>query len=260
MLVLMVLQLETLDSPGGGIYAAAACVWGLGGLVGWLLYARHVGRAWSQENVEAVRWIGEGEPGKAAAILDRLLAKSRAFPVAYSLFLLNRGIAATRMGELTEARAMLGAVQGTNWLERRKFRHLVPTVMISLGKVEALAGKLDDAESWQRRARARLTSASAPISLTLDVLIAARRGRWSEAEALCEATWKAAEASLSAREMKLLRVLRGFIASVRAPGDATTLGMWLAGAKPVPFGMFAYVGAAWPEFAAFEQAELAPPM
>jgi hypothetical protein len=94
-------------------------------------------------------------------------------------------------------------------------------------------------------------------ALPLDVMIAARRGRLDDAEALCQAHWRAAEATLAARDVKLLRVLRAFVASRREPCDRAVVDGWLAGAKPVPPGMFAYLGVSWPEFAAFEQAELA---
>ena len=257
LLVGIALQVEAAVSAGALMWLAAIFyLWGIGGMAGWKIYARRVGVAWATANTQATRLIGEGEPEKAIVILDELVAKSRAFPVAYSLYLWNRAVAATRSGRFDDARTMLLGVHATKWFERPIFKNFVPGVMISLGTVEALAGNLDEAESWQRRAHGRLTSASGIAALPLDVVIAARRGKLDEAEALCQSHWAAAEAALLARDVKLLRVLRAFVASRRAPEHHASVDAWLAGAKPMRAGAFAYVGAAWPEFAEFERAAL----
>jgi hypothetical protein len=226
------------------------------GFVAWSVVARRRSKAWNKTNGEAVRLIGEGEPLKAAALLDDVLARSRPFAVVHSLYLWNRALAGTRLGHFAEARVMLRSILATDWFSCTAYAPFVPSVMISLGTVEALAGRLEEAESWQRKAKAKLLASSAPIDLALGLLVAARRGTLDDAEALCQANWGAAEATLSAREMKLLRVLRAFVAHLRAPEQHALVDTWLAGVKPVPNRMFAYLGAEWPEFAVFEQAEL----
>jgi hypothetical protein len=236
--------------------AGVLYVWGVGATLGLRLWARRAGVEWNKSNAQAVRLIGEGRPDEAAVILDGVLRRSRLFPVAYSLYLWNRAVADTRRGRFSDARALCTSVLAARWFERRLFRHYVPAVKISLGLVEALAGDLDAAERWRREAHALLTSESSNAALPLDVLVATRRGQLDEAEALLRARWTAAEASLPARDMKLLRVLRAFIASRRTAVDRSEVDQWLAGARPVPKGMFDYVGTAWPEFAAFARAEL----
>lgn len=259
-----ILYVDAMSSEGavdpmrGPLYAAAGLclVWSLGGLVLMRTWGRVAGKKWSARNNAAVRLIGEGKPDEAVAILDEILAKSRVFPVAYSLYLWNRGIALVRLGRFVEARAAIASVQRTNWLERPGFNQFVPAVMVSLGNLEALEGNLDAAEQWRRSAHAKLASSSSVAALPLDVLLAARRGELDRAEALCESQWTAAEAALTARDMKLLRVLRAYVASRRAPGDRREMDQWLAGAKPIPAGMFDYLGTAWPEFDAFARDEL----
>ena len=236
--------------------ATALLAWGFGAFLGLHLWARVAGASWNKANTMAVRLMGEGQPEKAIAVLDEMLPRTRLFPVAYSLYLWNRGIATGQTGRFDEARAILTGVHAAHWFDRRLFKHFVPAVMVSLGKVEALAGHLDAAERWSREANAKLASASSATALPLAVLLAARRGKLDEAEALCASQWTAAEATLPARDVKLLRVLRAFVASRRAGVDRAEVDQWLAGAKPVPAGMFDYVGAAWPEFQAFARAEL----
>jgi hypothetical protein len=230
--------------------------WVLFGIVALRAWGQIAGKRWSTRNNVAVRLIGEGKPEEAVAILDEILARSRIFPVAYSLYLWNRGIALMRLGRFVEARAAIASVQSTNWLDRPRFNHFVPAVMVSMGNLETLEGNLDAAEQWRRSAHAKLTSASSVAALPLDVMLAARRGEYDHAEALCESQWTAAEAALTARDVKLLRVLRAYVASRRAASDRRTVEQWLAGAKPIPSGMFDYLGTAWPEFDAFARDEL----
>lgn len=246
------------DSMRAPLFAAAfVCfVWSIGAVVVLRTWGRIAGKTWSARNNAAVRLIGEGKPDEAIAILDEILARSRVFPVAYSLYLWNRGIALVRMGRFVEARAAIASVQRTNWLDRPGFNHFVPAVMVSMGNIEALEGHFDAAEQWRRSAHAKLASSSSVAALPLDVLLAARRGEVDRAEALCESQWTAAEAALTARDMKLLRVLRAYVASRRAGSDRRQVEQWLAGAKPVPPGMFDYLGTAWPEFEAFARDEL----
>lgn len=246
------------DPMRAPLYAAAgSCfVWSIGALVVLRTWGRIAGKKWSARNNAAVRLIGEGKPDEAVAILDEILAKSRIYPVAYSLYLWNRGIALVRMGRFAEARAAIASVQRTNWLDRPGFNQFVPAVMVSLGNLEALEGNLEAAEQWRRSAHAKLASSSSVAALPLDVLLAARRGELDRAEALCESQWTAAEAALTARDMKLLRLLRAYVASRRSPSDRRETDQWLAGAKPIPAGMFDYLGTAWPELASFVQSEL----
>jgi hypothetical protein len=236
--------------------AALAAAWGLGGPLALRLWAQAAGGSLAKANALAVRLLGEGEPAKAAAILESILDKSYLFPVAYTLYLWNRGVAATRLGRFADARTMIRAVHGVGWFERRRFRHFVAPVMLSAGMVEALAGDVDAAAGWARGAHAKLLSSSGAAALPLDVMLAARRQQMDEAEALCAAHWASAEAVLTARDMKLLRVLRAFVASRRNVADRTELDQWLAGIRPVAPGMFSYLGTQWQEMAAFLRAEL----
>jgi hypothetical protein len=246
------------ESMQGMLFAAAGVcfVWSMVALVGLRAWGQVAGKKWSARNNVAVRLIGEGKPDEAIAILDEILAKCRIFPVAHSLYLWNRGIALMRLGRFIEARAAIASVQATNWLDRPRFNHFVPAVMVSMGNLEALEGNLDAAEQWRRSAHAKLTSSSSVAALPLDVLLAARRGEFDRAEALCEAQWTAAEAALTARDMKLLRVLRAYVANRRASADRREVDQWLAGAKPIPAGMFDYLGTAWPEFEVFASEDL----
>lgn len=247
------------DEPMQGpvLAAAIACfAWGVLALASLRIWGHVSGKRWSASNNAAVRLIGEGKPGEALAMLDAILAQSRAFPVAYSLYLWNRGIALVRLGRFAEARAAIAPVHANRWLDRPRFNHFVPAVMVSMGNLETLDGNLDAAEQWRRTAHAKLASSSSVAALPLDVMLAARRGEFDRAETLCEAQWTSAEAALTARDVKLLRVLRAYVASRRAGSERGRVEQWLAGARPIPPGMFDYLGTAWPEFEAFASAEL----
>lgn len=218
----------------------------------WVFSLRRSAKGDNAANLQAVTLIREGEPRKAAVILDALLARSFANPARYSLYLLNRGVAALEMGNLADARAMLcGVQQRVVWLEKA-FPPFVPVLLEALGRTEALAGDLDAAEKWQGETRARLVSGSV-TALQLDVIIAARRGRLDDAEALLQLNWNAAEGRMTAPAMKLVRVLRAFVANRRTPDDDGAVEVWLAGVRPVRGGMFTYLGTQWPDFAAFER-------
>ncbi len=225
----------------------------LGSLLGYLLFGVLAGKMWRVESNAAIRSLNDGDPAAAVRTLDALLARCRPYPAAYSVYLMNRGIAALRLGHLDEARAIFESIRHAGWFELRKLRRLLPNLLVDLGYVEALAGNLDAAEECQRRAHAMLVS-PAITALILDVTIAARRGRLDDAEALMQSKWLAFESSASAIAMKKLRVLRAFVASVR--GDRAAVASWLEGVKPLQKGRFSYVGLQWPEFAAFEAAEL----
>jgi hypothetical protein len=253
------LELVLLATTAGGselqwLCVLWPCLWAVGVLL-WVVHVRRGAAVAARPNLQAVQLIGEGQPAEAARVLDDLLQTSRAWPWLYSIHLFNRGVAATRMGRFADARAMLGAVHAARWLEAPKYLPLLGGLLCERALLEALAGELPAAETWQRHAHQRLLS-PAVSALTLDVVIATRRGKLDDAEALLQSKWAAAEATLPARDMKRLRVLRAFVSSLRAPDNRAAIDGWLAGVKPLPKEYLAYLATQWPEFAAFERVEL----
>jgi tetratricopeptide (TPR) repeat protein len=121
----------------------------------------------------------------------------------------------------------------------------------------ALAGRIDEADralaEAERRAKKhppRPTDAAAVVlaRATIDC----RAGRYEAAAKLIDEHWAACEYALTGSQTRLLRVVRAFALACSDPRNAGVADVVVAQSRPPLFdGEYAFLGAAWPEMAAF---------
>lgn len=247
---------------GAGAFLVASMAFGAAGLIP-LVGAYGALVAWSvdrrrkmvecvRENDDAVALLNAGDVARAEDTFERLVHKSRANPGYNALFVYNRGVAFLRRGQFDRAISLFHAVLDSGWLNsaRMPFR---PLLFSGLATAHALRGDLHTAQECLYDAHAVISDAKRGALLLADTIVALRTGRPHDALAMTDAGWTQAEGVLSAIQMRTLRLLRVFALEQLPPSPAVQEDMrrHLDAVRPYPPGAYDYVGASWPEFAAF---------
>jgi hypothetical protein len=243
------------EAPGVALIFAGATVALLLAHVFWVRHLAEQVKGLIGRNEEAVGLIAQGQVEEAVRVLEGLIDSARTLPVNHSIFVLNRAIARTKMGELDEAFAHLSAVAAGRCLEPALYKAQCATLYSQLAFVSALRGDVTAGGRWLAGAQARIAPRLRPSLIAYEAILEARKGNFSTAAAKLEGGWSEAEAVLSAAQMKPIAILRAFFLSTAFPDgsrEAEVVGL-LASAKGVRPNAYVYVAHAWPELAAFHQ-------
>lgn len=207
-------------------------------------------------NGEALELLGRGELQKAQARFAEIAEKFRRLRAVRVLAQYNGAVAHLLAGDLDRATAALVAIERDQGLAVSLILRANGASYLAL--CHALAGRLDQATPWLDEAEKLRPTASEPLRLTGMLtlgraIVACRQGQPSEGARLIEADWHAFEA-VGGDAARALRLVRAFaIAQAGGPRDDGAIDRLLAPLRESRPRSVHYLGAAWPEMAAFIQ-------
>jgi hypothetical protein len=200
---------------------------------------------------EAIKASRCGEHAKAHDIFWKLAENARSPRVAaiarYAL-----GWVMARQGDLDDAAAVLSDNE-TRFIIAHRLNDLSASSAADLALVHALRGETRHAASWLDRADARRSlsfdSTDAAIAFARAVWLC-RSDRALDAARLLDEGWAGYEAAMTGDVLRPLRIVRAFAHATgpRAGGVAEAA---LPTLRPAYPGEYAFLGAKWPEMAAF---------
>lgn len=132
---------------------------------------------------------------------------------------------------------------------------LFPTSAVDLAFNYALLGDIASAERWlteaeRRGADPRTLSFPGMRALSRAVLDC-RRDRCDDAARMLAEQWAQCEAVLTGDTLRPLKIVRAFAITASGPRNAGLADMFVTTARPAYPGEYDFLGAAWPEMAAF---------
>lgn len=221
--------------------------------VGWTVFALARMRRFATENNLALGALGRGELAKAHEVFARW-APSRVVTIS-ALARHNLGWTLMLEGRLEEATRILEDV-AKYYLRALIQIAMLPTTRLDTALCHALLGKLDVAEAWFAKSEVPVKVPPRPSFPGMRALVRAaidcRKGHVVEAMVLLEHAWTEHEATMTGETLRLMRVLRAFAcAAADGPRNQGLVERVLGDMKPRYEGEFAFLGATWPEMAAF---------
>jgi len=229
----------------GGLMAVAATL--AAGVIGFTVRNALLAR----QARKAVAAAQAGDEAGALALYRAL--EPRAFGPLRQATRLNLAYLLFHRGELEEGLRWLGLVERSHGQLPAAYGQTVAD-RLALGL--ALRGDLAAAEGWLAQAKRRAPGPGlvrARLHLVAEAILVARRGDTARAHRLLSEGWAEVEQGASAAQLRPLHVVRAFIAS--AAGAPLSVEAAEAAAAAAGAGAHAWLGAAWPELAAFIAAQ-----
>jgi tetratricopeptide (TPR) repeat protein len=238
---------------GGTVGAAIgipAVLLACGGLI---TSARRQARQFNHENLIAFDALHSGELGKAHEILDYWsdLHSNRQIRV------LSRHNLATvwmQQSKLEEARKLH---QDNSEYELKSLRRMgLPQLSAAcVAYAHALLGELDAATKWLAIAKTRSQPPQVPNAeptrLLVEAIVELRRGHPDVAAKLLDDNWPMIEGRVVALSLRPYRLLRAFARSAAGPREVGRAHDDVDSVRPRYPSEHAFLGAQWPEMAAF---------
>lgn len=195
----------------------------------------------------AMALITEGKLENAAAQLEQLARRFRGEQPSHGIILYNLASVELRRGQTERALSLAYAAHGRTGAGA--FRAM-PAMMLSIGYT--VLDDLPAAEAWQQEAERLGRAPGFEGTLFSSALLACRQGRYTDALALLDARWSAAQKQLPKEAMRLLRLLRAFALSQTPEGPDGELVRKLISELPeTARGEFDGLAVRWPELHAF---------
>lgn len=219
---------------------------------GQLFYRRaeHAGAV--QQNQTAVNLLNAGQIDDAARIFDAL-TKSERKTAAHPVYVFNRAVAYTLQGRPRRAYSLFNAIDRSGAFTVGFASSFLPLLYIELGTCLALLGRLEAARHYRKLVAERLRVEEVGRVVFLDALILIRSSDAAGANDYIRRHWRAAEGMLRVPTMKALRLLQAYALAQLGHERTSEFHALVEGVKPCRAGEFDWVGAEWPEFAAFLQ-------
>ena len=245
--VFLVLQVISSQPAGqrdlsGGLMAVAATLGA--GVVGFTvrnaLLARQARRA--------VAAAQAGDEARALALYRAL--EPRAFGSLRQATRLNLAYLLFHRGDLAEGLRWLGLVERSHGKLPNAYGQTVAD-RLALGL--ALRGDLPAAEGWLAQATRRTPGpglVKARLHLVAEAVLLARRGDAARAHRLLSEAWAEVEQGTSAAQLRPLQVVRAWLSTAAGAPLSAEVAEAAAGARA-----HAWLGAGWPELAAFIAAQ-----
>lgn len=215
-------------------------------------FARHR-RKFIEDNNEAIAALTRGDL-KAADEIYWYWAENSKLPAMTALASHNLAWTLMRECELKQA-IEIAADNDKNHRSALRAVGLFPTSAVDLALYHGLLGDLDGADKWFAEAEARakeLTTPTLPAMLGFArAVVDCRSGRADEAARMLEESWSEYEGVLMGETMRPLRVVRAFAIAATDPRNAGVAASLLDTARAAYPGEYAFLGARWPEMAAF---------
>jgi hypothetical protein len=130
-----------------------------------------------------------------------------------------------------------------------------PTSAIDIALTHALLGKLPDAEQWfdtaEERAKGRNTPSYPGMAVFARAVIDCRAGRADAAARMLDERWAECEASLTAENVRPLRVVRAFAHATAGARNAGGAEQALSSLSPAYPDEYRFLGVGWPEMRSF---------
>lgn len=210
-------------------------------------------RRFATENNLALGALGRGELAKAHEMFARwapspvpAISALARHNLGWTLMLEGRGAAAARILEDVAEHYQRPLLQNA----------MLPTTRLDTALCHALLGHIDVAETWCAKSEQPVKAPPRPsfpgMMALLRAVIDCRKGRDAEAAVSLEHAWTEHEATMTGETLRLMRVLRAFAcAAADGPRNQGLVERVLGDMKPRYDGEFAFLGATWPEMAAF---------
>lgn len=182
-----------------------------------------------------------------AAAAERIFAQltGTGTPLDQAAVLFDLGLARLSLGDLH------GALEAFAGAERLRVGYYRPILSACLALTFALDGQLQPADAWIAEAsrRSRKLASLSRLHRAAQAIVLARRGDPGAGLRALEESWGEIERTTTADVVRGLRIVRAHLleACVRAE-EAEAL---LAGARPFRTGEYVWLGAGWPEMAAY---------
>jgi hypothetical protein len=234
-------------------------------LPGLPVFVRMAGAGVAAAAVAASLALHRRKKREQAALRERIAAARRRLNTTEAVALLEELCRASRDGKLIDAEVELGAVElqrgdlgrALELLSAADARQQVETecganTAYWLSLTYALRGDLGASSTWREESIRRRTQARArpAATLLLDAVLACRRGDEAAAAGLIAAGWREVEQTHTAVELRPVQAVQAFALS-RTGADRAVVGRHLATARTGRAGELEYLGAEWPEMAAF---------
>jgi hypothetical protein len=184
-----------------------------------MLWQRFRVSEWNAALGRANRLLAEGQPEKAALLLDKLAREARFSPAFHACTLVVLALAWLRMGDRPRALALLHAADESTWLDGDRTRAWRTVMLGALATATALDGDLDAAEAYRDRARAETRERDRASWIVAHAMIETMRGR--HAQLVEEMEHEDALSGLSDTEVNILRIIHAFaLERLDRPEDA----------------------------------------
>ncbi|MEM6290256.1 MAG: hypothetical protein AAGA54_03295 [Myxococcota bacterium] len=230
------------------------------GIFGWSIARRRRMVGVLQKNDDALALLVSGELDAAATAYDDLCGQARGAPGLHSLLVYNRAAVYLDAGDPERAAGLLSAVLHAGWIgPKGSLTAYYPAALGRLAMAEALRGRLDQAQTWRARAHAATSAAKRGMHLLVDMVVEAKLQHYETVVTLAEEGWTRAENMLTARQLRVARMLEAFALEhlgtdeYRGVSRETDLARALEAARSSSAGEFQFLTAHWDELERFTQ-------
>jgi tetratricopeptide (TPR) repeat protein len=227
---------------------------GLVALLFTLLWSRRASRQqlgrWARRTEDGLWLMATARFAAAGRIFEELIDESRDAPEQHAGFVLQRAKTYLRQGSIDQALALFHTVNEWNGLPAGPAR---TELFASLAVAHTLRGDLDEARSWQRQAVKGKRARDRGALLLCEAMLEARSGHYREVSDMISEAWPEAERAAPAADLRILRILRAFVASqldASAPRTKEVESI-LEDARSIRVDQLAYLRSSWPELDSF---------
>lgn len=227
---------------------------GLVALLCTLLWSRRGSRQqlgrWARRTEDGLWLMTTARFAAAGRLFEELIDESQDAPAQHAVFVLHRAKTYLRQGSIDQALALLHTVNEWGGLPPGAER---TDLFASLAVAHTLRGDLDEARSWQRLAVKGKRARDRGALLLCEAMLEARSGHYREVSDMISEAWPEAERVAPAADLRILRILRAFVASRLDASTPRTkeVETILEDARSLRVDQLAYLRSSWPELDAF---------
>jgi hypothetical protein len=233
-------------------------IW-IAGIVGFAIpvvfVVRQMGahKAFNQAQAPGLEALAQGKPKLAADLFAELARKMRSRPNHHAVASYNYGYSLLRAGESAKAIGILLRIERTPKIQVGGIQTMTA---IALARGFALGGDVVKANEWLATAKAR-PALDNPVNghallVSAEALVRCREGKYDEALAVLDESWKVIEHYLSIDAIAEPWLIRAFSITMQTSvRDAAAAEPWLRALRILPPEQSRWLTHHWPELAHF---------
>lgn len=229
-----------------------AVVVGYVALLAWFVRRRRRLLAVARASDEAVGLLNAGQLGDAARLMDELLPQARGMGLLHALLVYNRACVYLRQSQPQRALELLHRVERSGWFMKGSPHGFDVLLPCTLAVTESVLGDTKRAWAHLEGVRPRMPSLRRGVLFHAELVTGCREGRFREVLAWVDERWRASEGSLTAAQLRLLRLLEAYAAwSVAGADDARVTDALSLARNAEPDEYRYLLAGGWPELEAF---------
>ena len=235
--------------PAAGVAASSAAALLGAAVVGavWRGRARKEIEVYERDAVDARARLQRGQLVEAVGVFWQWAEQARTAAVA-ARARIDLGMALVQQGDHARAITILEAAD-KNYRDEIASQKWTPRTAVWIAIAQALHGETAAARSWL--AADKRGAADDELAIFVEAMVRCRTGECAAAATLLDERWIELEAGLTGRQLRAVRIVRAFAHAAAGPRATGTSAAILLGIRRSYPGEFAFLGAKWPEMAAF---------